>query len=224
MKRVIIVCEGQTEQEFCEKVLSPYCIERGVYIQSPLIKKNNGGIVQWYVLKKQIENHLKQDSTAYVTLLIDYYGLYKKHEFPGWDKSLIISNKNDRLHFLEQHMRNDIDPKIKHRFIPYMQLHEFEGLLFNNINTFLEQFNSDEIVGINELQTIFDEYPNPEMINDSKETAPSKRLLRIIKGYDKVVYGNILAEAIGLKNIMAKSPRFNDWVKKIIKETNTIRK
>lgn len=51
------------------------------------------------------------------------------------------------------------------------------------------------------------------MINDSQQTAPSYRLKRIIKGYHKIVYGNILFDAIGLQNIRSKSPRFNNWIK-----------
>ena len=53
------------------------------------------------------------------------------------------------------------------------------------------------------------------MINDDKETSPSSRLGRIIRGYNKIVYGNILAEAIGLNRIREKSPRFNGWLNKI---------
>ncbi|MCU0394084.1 MAG: DUF4276 family protein [Thermoflexibacter sp.] len=68
---------------------------------------------------------------------------------------------------------------------------------------------------MDELQRVFQEYENPEMINDVKVTSPSHRLGRIIKGYHKVVYGNILAEAIGLEKIRRKSPRFNQWLEKI---------
>jgi hypothetical protein len=50
------------------------------------------------------------------------------------------------------------------------------------------------------------------MINDGSTTAPSKRLDRIIKGYNKPVFGSLLAEAIGLQKIRAKCPRFNTWV------------
>ena len=45
------------------------------------------------------------------------------------------------------------------------------------------------------------------------DTSPSHRLERIINGYKKVVYGNILAEAIGLHRIRQKSPRFKHWVR-----------
>ncbi len=54
-----------------------------------------------------------------------------------------------------------------------------------------------------------------ELINENKETSPSARLERIIVGYNKVVYGNLIAEAIGLEKIREKSPRFNEWLNKI---------
>jgi hypothetical protein len=215
MKRIIIICEGQTEQEFCNKSLSAYFNAKQIYIQSPLIKDSHGGIVKWNELKKQIENHLKQERTAYVSTLIDYYGIYQKHHFPGWDESLTIIDKNERMNFLEQEMCNDIASQLNSRFIPYIQLHEFEGLLFNNIDVFRQQFTEVEIIELGELQQTISDFPNPEMINDNPQTAPSKRLERIINGYNKVVYGNILAETIGLENIRNKSPRFNAWINKL---------
>lgn len=215
MKRVIVICEGETEKEFCKKILFPYFIAKDILIEPPLIKKSMGGIVKWGELKKQILHHLKNEPDAYITTLIDYYGLYSKYEFPNWDNSLKIADKSKRMDFLEIEMASSIDDALRHRYIPYMQLHEFEGLLFNEIKIFFEQIPQNELVGIKELKATLQEYENPEMINDSKETSPSHRLERIISGYNKVVYGNILAEAIGLDKIRNKSPRFDNWLKKI---------
>jgi len=217
MKRVIIICEGETEKEFCNTILIPYFAKKEIYIQSPLIKKSMGGIVKWSELQKQITLHLKNDSSAIVTTLIDYYGLYRKYNFPMWDNAERNPNKNERMEILEQGMLESIEDSLRFRFIPYLQLHEFEGLLFNDIDVFYEQIPSRELVGIEELTQTFQQYTNPEMINNNKETSPSHRLERIILGYNKIVYGNILAEAIGLTKIKAKSPRFREWIKKIEK-------
>jgi hypothetical protein len=217
MKRVIIVCEGETEKEFCTKILSPSFSQKNIFIQSPLIKKSMGGIVKWAELKKQILLHLKNDTSAYTTTFIDYYGLYKKYQFPEWEEAMKIADKNKRMVFLENAMLMDIDASLRNRFLPYMQLHEFEGLLFNDINVFYEQIPKNELVGIKELQQTFRDYDNPEMINDKRETSPSHRLERIVEGYNKIVYGNYLADAIGLEKIRNKSPRFNEWLNKIEK-------
>lgn len=215
MKRVIIICEGETEKEFCTKMLKPFFAYKKIIVHSPLIRKTMGGIIKWSELKKQIILHLKSEKAAFVTTLIDYYGLHKKHKFPAWDKAVKISDKNNRMSFLENAMREDISEGLQFRYIPYIQLHEFEGLLFNDIKVFYDQIPKNELVGIEELKQTFNDFENPEMINDKKETAPSYRLKRIVKGYNKVVYGNLLADAIGLKKIRDKSKRFNNWLQKI---------
>lgn len=215
MKRLIIICEGETEQAFCKTNLQLHLQIKGIYLQTPLIKRSRGGIVKWPILKQQIETHLKVDASAFVTTFIDYYGLYSKHDFPNWDTSEKITDRNIRMETLEKGMHDDINQNLRHRFIPYLQLHEFEGLLFNDINIIYSQIPPSDIVGKPELEKTFADYTNPEMINNVRETSPSHRLGRIIKGYNKVVYGDILAEAIGLERIRNKSPRFHNWISKI---------
>ena len=67
MQRVIIICEGETEQEFCKDVLVNHFQNRDIFIQTPLIKKSGGGIVKWSILKKQIENHLNKKYFCIIT-------------------------------------------------------------------------------------------------------------------------------------------------------------
>ena len=214
MKRVIIICEGPTEQEFCKIALQRYFQQCNIFIHAPLIKKSGGGIVAWNDLKKQIDLHLN-DKSAIVTTLIDYYGIYPKHAFPGWEESLQFTDKFKRLDFLELKMLEVFADNKQHRVLPYLQLHEFEGLLFNNMDTFKQNFTSEELINSKELNQIISDHPNPESINDKPDTAPSKRLLRLIKGYNKVVYGSILAEEITIERIREKCVRFNDWLSKI---------
>lgn len=217
MNRLIIICEGQTEQEFVKNILVNHFTELGVYIQPPLIQKSRGGIVKWSDLEKQIILHLKNDKEAFVTTFIDYYGIQKKHKFPKWSESYNITDIDKRIDFVENEMLNAIDSNLNSRFIPYIQLHEFEGLLFNKISDFERVIPPSDLVGLLELKRTIEQYPNPEMINDNKDTTPSYRLLRIINGYDKVIYGTILAETIGLERIRDKCPRFNKWIIKIEK-------
>jgi len=112
MKRIIIICEGPTEQEFCKDVLYSFLSSKEIYIQTPLIKKSGGGIVRWPILKQQIENHLLQDPTAFVTTFIDFYGLKDKHQFPGWIPSKTIQNKSHKMGFLESEMKASVQQNI----------------------------------------------------------------------------------------------------------------
>ena len=210
MKRIIIICEGQTEIEFCKDILSPHFYNKNIYIQTPLIKKSGGGIVPWINLKNQIKNHLAEPK-VHVTTFIDYYGIPDNYNYPKWLESNTITDKNLRMDFLEKAMGLDLNNNPK--FIPYIQLHEFEGLLFNNIDVFDRHIAPNEFNTRIDLVNIINNNPNPEMINDNRESAPSKRLKNHIIGYNKIVHGSILAESIGLDRIRKKSPRFNNWIK-----------
>ena len=212
MKRLIIVCEGQTEQEFCNDILQPHFIQFGIVIQNPTIKKTAGGIVNWSSLKHQIETHLKQDPTAFVTTLIDFYGIHANHNYPNWLQANQHNNKNVGMDLMEQGMLSSIPVQLHQRFIPYIQLHEFEGLLFCDINVFDNGFEENEFLDYDYLVQTINENENPELINDSSITAPSKRLLKIIKDYSKITHGCLIAQDIGINKIRAKCPRFNKWI------------
>lgn len=221
MKHLIIIGEGQTEQAFCMDVLFDHFFKLGIYIHNPTIKKSRGGIVSWLMLKKEIENHLKSSPKAIVTTLIDLYGLREEFNFPLWRESTTKKGAHEKVSLLESAMRNAIDLKLQHRFIPYIQIHEFEALLFSDPDIFESQFDKSEFLDYQYLQQTLQ--LNPEEINDGTETAPSKRLEKIIKGYksnqfnNKVFYGSLITQVIGLEKIREKCPRFNLWIESLEK-------
>jgi hypothetical protein len=215
MKRVIIICEGQTEKEFCKDILFHHLFDKGIQVQTPLIKKSGGGLVSWDVLRSQIEKHLKEDQSAHVTTFIDFYGISNKHRFPKWGESKNLTEKLKRMDFLEDAMKESVEGILQSRFEPYIQLHEFEGLLFNDISYFSNQIAHEDFFNKDELEITIHDYPNPELINDTPNNAPSYRLKRLIKGYNKIVHGTILAKEIGLERIRTKCFRFNEWISKL---------
>ncbi|VXD20874.1 DUF4276 family protein [Marinoscillum sp. 108] len=220
MKRLIIIGEGQTEQAFCEEILRPHFYSHDIQIESPTISKTGGGIVAWHHLKDDIMRYLSRPD-VYVTLLIDYYGIQDKHAFPEWENAKQIPPRPglaNRMDHLEQGMATDIPDAVRYRFIPYIQLHEFEALLFANKEVFDRSFTANEFEDYDYLNETITAFPNPEDINDGTETAPSKRLERILTNYTshkpstKALWGPLLADAIGLKVIRNKCPRFNAWI------------
>lgn len=134
MIRLIVVCEGEAEQGFCENLLAPYLLGKGICIECPTIKKTDVGICSWGALKKQLIGHLNEN--AYVTTLVDFYGIKDNLCFPGWEASKEITDKGERVAFLEQEMKSDVDERYRPYFLPYMQLHEFESLLFRGVEAF----------------------------------------------------------------------------------------
>ncbi len=208
MKRLFIVVEGQTEEAFVKELMVPYFIQNGIYDVRPVIiqtsKGHKGGFVNYEHLKNDILRLLKsQGQDVVVTTFVDFF---RCPELPNQKDIEALPSHIKRVEEMGKSISGDINDW---RFIPYIQLHEFEALLFSSINGF-EMYFEDQVS--NEIQGIIDSFDNPEEINSTPETAPSKRLIRIIPYYDKVIYGNIVALEIGLPTILAKCPRFRGWI------------
>jgi hypothetical protein len=217
MKKIKIICEGNTEIEFCHKVLKPYFADKNISILTTFIDKSGGGIVSWTALKRQIEWRLRDDTTMFISTFIDYYGIPDKYGYPKWQESKKIVNKSKRVDFLEDAMKNAIHPALVTRFVPYIQLHEFEALLFNNIEAFTAIVPAIEFADKPALIRTIEEHPNGEHINDTRQNSPSNRLDRIFNSYNKVFTGPRVAERIGIPNIRARNPRFDAWLTKLEK-------
>ena len=218
MKRLIIIVEGDTEKEFVNTILSPYLQLNGVnHIQCFKIKHSKGGLSKYEHLKKDIVNCL-YETDVFITTLIDFYALPR--DFPKFQESVEITNKSERLSFLEEAIKEEIECSQNKKFEnlhPYIQLHEFEALVFSSLNGIESLYNSRE-ADFKELEKVINKYPNPEDINDHPNTAPSKRLIKSIIGYNKFNDGIMIIDEIGIEEVLIKCPRFNDWVLKLIKE------
>ena len=108
-------------------------------------------------------------------------------------------------------------------FIPYIQLYEFEALLFFSNVGF--EFMYHNRLTIEDLNKIRNRYQNPEEINGNPNTAPSKQLISVIesrekRGYDKYIHGVEIAKRIGIETMIDKCPRFGHWVNQIIQKIN----
>lgn len=221
MKRVIIVVEGDTEKEFVDKVLGPYLYSKGLSsVNCFKIKHTKGGLTKYQHLKTDLINCVYENNVL-VTTLIDFYALPK--DFPKYEDAGKIVNRADRLIFLENAILKDLESEKGKDFpnlFPYIQLHEFEALVFSSMSGISSLFEANE-ANFDEIQKIIDSHPNPENINDSPETAPSKRLLRLIKGYNKVINGIMIIEEIGIENILKKCPRFRTWVETLIEKAKS---
>lgn len=196
MIRLAISVEGPTKEEFVNNVLANHLRKSGVEPQPILLNGN--------VTVEQLASDMAKLIWSFdrVTSLVDFYGFRDK-------------NDASRGH-LEQNIHNAVDIKINRSWnqsyvIPYVQQYEFEGLLFSDVDAFTKLIGVSH-TSIQNLRDIRSQFPTPEDINDSKDTAPSKRIKKVIPRYNKKVDGPLLAMEMGLAAIRAECPRFNDWV------------
>lgn len=212
MKCLIIVVEGQTEETFVKEILRPYFNSLGLYEVIPIkiqtSKGHKGGFVNYQHLKNDVKQLLKRPD-AVVTTFVDYFRL--PTSLPNYEACMQKTQTNEKISCLEESMQQDIGNV---NFIPYIQKHEFEALLFSSKTPFKKYF--DEKVE-SEIGKIIEKYASPEEINDNPSTAPSKRLLSLIPKFDKIDDGNTIALEIGIEQILNQCPRFRNWIE-VIKE------
>jgi hypothetical protein len=220
MKRIHCIVEGQTELTVFTNILAPYIFfKTGSYISFSTLKCTGGGITNYSKLFIELRNHLR-DKEKILTTFFDYYGILESHHFPNYQEAKQKqSDPTKGVQLLEQGMIEDLKSKgiETKNFVPYIQLHEFEALLFSSAEGF-SLFNNSSIV--EEIRNITAHYQNPESINDSPLTAPSKRIIAIFEKqgmkYEKIIDGNNIATKIGINTFMERCPRFRGWVQLLI--------
>jgi len=96
-------------------------------------------------------------------------------------------------------------------------MHEFEALLFSDVEQFREVLDGWSTDVRQTLLDIRKRFETPEDINNNRETAPSKRILKTLAPgtYSKTVHGPLIAEAIGLATIRQQCPRFDTWMNRL---------
>lgn len=212
MKPLYVLVEGQTEEEFFKENLIPYFADREIFEVRPIKISTKvgfkGGFVKYDHLKRDAEIYLKQRNDTIVSTFVDYFRI--PNSLPEYDKCQAIHNVDDRINCLENAMKTDIGSE---RFVPYIQKHEFEALLFSSNRGFEYCFEAKKA---KETAKIVDSYPNPEEINDQPTTSPSNRLKNIRPIYDKVLEGSTIALEVGLNTIIEKCPRFRNWVETLV--------
>ncbi|MDJ1491670.1 DUF4276 family protein [Cytophagaceae bacterium DM2B3-1] len=214
-KRLYIVVEGDTEEQFVKEVLTPYFNTFEIYsVHATQITTNKrlgakGGFVNYQHLKNDVLRLLKQQDVI-VSMLVDFYRI--PGSVPGYDQAMLQSTSIKKIEVLENAINDDIND---HRFISYIQRHEFESVLFASDAGFQKYYNEPAQV-LTRINSVIEQFPNPEDINDGPETAPSKRIIQIIPEYKKVVDGNILALEVGIDTILQKCPMFKAWIEKLL--------
>lgn len=208
MIRVCVICEGPTEVEFVNRCLEPYLRPSGVSaygtILSAKLRRHPGGRVTVGRLATKISLHYSEADR--VTTLVDFYGFRDRGGRSRAELEADILAGAARV-------TTGYDARF---VLPYVQMYEFEGLLFTDPQAFEWVEDGWNDYTKRKLEAVTQEFSSPEEINDSRETAPSKRIERIFEGaYSKTEHGPLIAESIGIDAICATCPAFREWVGKL---------
>jgi len=218
--QVNVLVEGQTEETFVKQILYNYLIPFDVFLIPTIIstkriksgQKFKGGLTDanFDQFLSDLRKIIYSTPQGFVTTFIDYYAIPSK--FPGYDEKTIFSTQIEKVVFLENMLFESLgSPR---NFIPYIQLHEFESLLFADENGFNSNISAKD-PNLPKLHRIINSFPNPEDIDEGRDTAPSKRILKYYPGYDKVTEGNLILLNIGIERLLEKCPHFRSWVEKL---------
>jgi hypothetical protein len=221
MISVYAVVEARSEQRLAEQVLAAYLGARNIFFQAARVgKPGHKGGNRWEVARKDILNFLKMSRPqrlVHVTTMFDYYGM--PFDWPGRAQAESLALPN-RASAIEQAIANDIIAAMgtgfnPSHFIPYVQMHEFEALIFADPAKLHAEFpeRTEEIWDlISSVKGI-----DPEEINDDAATAPSKRIIAQIPEYEKrkpTASANVL-KLIGIDTLRTKCGHFADWLEQI---------
>ena len=227
MPRLLILVEGETEETFVNEVLADYLYAMGFHSVAARLMGNarkrnrRGGIRGWSQVRGEIIRYLTNDSTLYISTMVDYYGLPEQgkidHEWPGRSYAKCLQYPFKARH-IENELKKDVAIHLENslsadRFIPYIMMHEFEGFLFSDCQKFANSICRDDLY--DDFLGIRKEFSTPEEINDSPNTHPSRRIKDLMPAYQKPIHGNVAALDIGLNTFMQECPEFCRWIERI---------
>ncbi|EJG0981290.1 DUF4276 family protein [Vibrio parahaemolyticus] len=217
MTIVHVICEGQTEESFVNELLVEPFAHKGIYLKPALIGRpgHKGGNFKFERLAPDVEKRLLADKNCYCTTFFDFYGL--PATFPGKSAVNATATVQDKANALQDALNEKLVEKIgedaMRRFIPYVQMYEFEGLLFSDPQKMAQGMDrSDLVQAFTDIAGAFD---TPEQINNSPQTAPSKRIESLVWGYEKPLLGTLAALEVGLDRMREQCTLFDAWLKKI---------
>lgn len=215
MKNIYIYCESATEESFVNEILYPYFINANAgIIARPIVcatkrtvdRKYKGGVNSYFKIKRELAILCKSyPPNEHIATMFDYYVMPADTTGIGCDAANIF----ERSSFIEKEINADIG---QHNCKFHLMLHEFEGLLFSQLQSFSLIIGSDVV---HRLQEIRDSFETPEHINNPSNTASSKRIETLLPKYANVKNGTLISKDMGIDVIIRQCPHFREWIQTI---------
>jgi hypothetical protein len=212
-----MLVEGQSEEAFVKQTLSPWLATHRVFVQGPVVlwtKRlpagggHRGGVGSWWQIRKNLQA-LLADGDAWVTTLLDFYGLPK--DAPGW------AARKGHLTGHEQvlGMQSEISAALGHppRFVPFLALHEFEAWMFAAPSVVAAHFGDPAVAS--KLEAEIPIAGGPEAINQGPSSHPKARLRQHCPSYKETSDGPTLLSKIGMPVVRVACPHFGAWLARL---------
>lgn len=220
MIRLHVIVEGQTEETFVRGVLAEALWPHQIFPDAHRITTGRkrfrvfrGGLTTYQHLRRDLLLWMKQDQNpdAYFTTMVDLYRL--PPDFPGYSQCRTYKDPLRKVECLESSFQAEITHP---RFIPYLQLHEFESLLFSDPNKIVHAFPGREDA-VQPLEQVRSRFSTPEHINDGEDTSPSRQVASVLPEYvhAKPVAGPVILTHIGMTVLRRECAHFNGWVQRL---------
>jgi len=221
MKRLYMTVEGQTEAAFVEDVLIEHLAGFRVNVWRPRFTGPSprrrghipsGGMFNRFVHAiEDIRRWLKEDQSpdARFSMMVDLYEL--PSDFPGYEEASLQNDCYRRAEILEKAIFDQLGDN---RFIPYLQVHEFEALVLTDARQLADLY---QVRGgqLDRLVADCAMFPSPERINLGRQSHPKYRIKTVVQDYDENVAGPLVASAIGLATLRLQCPHFGEWLTRL---------
>jgi len=216
MIRLNVLVEGQTELNFVKEILAEHLTGFGVVVLPRMVetsrtkrKTYRGGLSNFDKAFRDLARWIQEDKKAsWFTTMFDLYAL--PNSFPDYAIASKQADPLKRVTTLEAAFGKKVN---SHKFVPYIQLYEFETLIFADPQALSLEYldRKNEIGQLAELAKRME----PETINNNRDTSPSHRITKLIGEYDKATSGVSVVKQIGIPKIREKCPHFNEWLKRL---------
>lgn len=210
-RRLHILVEGQTEDILVDALFAPHLERHGWWVYWSVLpskrviggQDHRGGVTSWAKIEREIRR-LLDDRGLTVTMLFDYYGF--PDDAPGMaDRPAGTATKQ------VEHVQAALAEKIgDRRFRPNLVLHETEAWVFAAADELGELRGVAELTA--RLRADCAEAGGPELVNSTRERAPSKRLLAYLPDYAKLNDGPLAICELGLPKLRAACPHMDGWL------------
>jgi hypothetical protein len=215
MRQIHVLVEGATEERLILQVFQPELSRRGVWLTPVGLKTrraagqphNRGGVSKWSRIEPEIRALLRNSAVDRVTTMLDFYGL--PSDTPG-SADIPAADAYAQVAHVEGAITQTIGDE---RFLPFLVLHETEAWVLAAARELSDMVEIPKLADLLEPQV--SSAGGPELVNNSPDTAPSKRILKAYPDYRKVVDGPDAIELLGLPALRSVCPHLDAWLQRL---------